>query len=61
MSGECEKMMSITPVQLFQLGDNCSLCEEKAVWFDKLHEKAPCYCDKHFPYKTENDNDSVTK
>ncbi len=42
-------MIELTLAQLSQLGRKCSMCNEKAVWLDKLDENGFAYCDKHFP------------
>lgn len=39
----------ISKVQLAQLGKKCSMCEEKAKFFDTVNEEMPSYCDRHFP------------
>ncbi len=44
-------MIELTVAQLMQLGRKCSMCDENAVWLDKLDENAPAYCDRHFPFK----------
>lgn len=42
-------MIFMTTAQIMQLGKKCSMCEEKAKWFDSSNENAHAYCDKHFP------------
>lgn len=53
-------MIAVTPEQLMCFGRNCSRCDKKAVWL--ADPEWPVYCDDHFPYYLqldENGNEKV--
>ena len=36
-------------------GQKCSHCDKRATWLP--HERGIAYCDEHFPYKEEKENE----